>query len=45
MMTPSLDWLDDPEIFRVNQVPAHSDHVYFASAVEAKTQQSSLSSC
>lgn len=40
MMTPSLDWLDDPETFRVNQVPAHSDHVYFASAAEAKTQQS-----
>lgn len=25
-MTADIKWLDNPEIFRVNQIPAHSDH-------------------
>ena len=28
-MQADLKWLDDPEIFRVNQLPAHSDHHYY----------------
>ena len=24
--TPDLAWLDDPEVFRVGQIKAHSDH-------------------
>ncbi len=28
-MQADLMWLDDPEVFRVNQLPAHSDHTYF----------------
>lgn len=28
-MTPDIKWLDDPETFRVNQLPAHSDHRFY----------------
>ena len=27
--TPDLAWLDDPEVFRVGQIKAHSDHHFF----------------
>lgn len=30
-MEAEIRWLDDPEVFRVNQMPAHSDHVYYNS--------------
>ena len=26
---PSLDWLENPEVFRVNRVDAHSDHWFY----------------
>lgn len=29
-----LDWLEDPEIFEVNRIPAHSDHDYYESMEE-----------
>lgn len=29
-----LDWLEDPEVFEVNRIPAHSDHVYYESTEE-----------
>ncbi len=28
-MEAELKWLDDPEVFRVNQLPAHSDHRFY----------------
>jgi len=28
-MNADIKWLDNPEIFRVNQLPAHSDHRYY----------------
>ncbi|MBB1098898.1 beta-galactosidase [Limosilactobacillus sp. WF-MT5-A] len=28
-MDADIKWLDDPETFRVNQLPAHSDHYYY----------------
>lgn len=28
-MNADIKWLDDPETFRVNQLPAHSDHYYY----------------
>ena len=28
-MNPSLDWLENPEIFRVNRMDAHSDHWFY----------------
>ena len=30
-MKAEINWLDDPEVFRVNQLPAHSDHKYYES--------------
>lgn len=28
-MKANIRWLDDPETFRINQIAAHSDHLYF----------------
>ena len=25
----NLDWLENPEVFRVNRIDAHSDHLYY----------------
>ena len=38
-MLPDIHWLENPEIFRVNRLDAHSDHICFASPEE---QESSL---
>lgn len=32
---PKLDWLENPEIFKINRIDAHSDHIYFESLEEA----------
>ena len=29
--TPKLIWLEDPEVFEVNRIEAHSDHKYYES--------------
>lgn len=34
--TPSLSWLTDVNVFAVNRVPAHSDHVYYTTMEEAR---------
>ncbi|SUQ41592.1 Beta-galactosidase [Clostridium neonatale] len=26
---PTLDWLEDPEVFRINRIDAHSDHYFY----------------
>lgn len=41
-MQADLKWLDTPEVFRVNQLPAHSDHHYYRSMREYRAQQSSF---
>ena len=28
-MNADIKWLDNPEVFRINQLAAHSDHDYF----------------
>ena len=30
-MNADMKWLDNPEVFRVNQLEAHSDHTYYES--------------
>ena len=30
-MKPEISWIDDPRVFRVNQMPAHSDHTFYES--------------
>ena len=33
-MKADIKWLDNTEMFRVNQIPAHSDHEYFTNYVD-----------
>ena len=42
-MKADITWLDNPEVFRVNQVQAHSDHTYYMDYQELAEGQSSLS--
>ena len=41
-MKADIKWLDDPMVFRVNQLEAHSDHAYYADEAERKSGKSSL---
>ena len=41
-MQANIKWLDDPKIFRVNQLPAHSDHPYFKNYREWQNNRSSF---
>lgn len=41
-MNADLKWLTDPEVFRVNALPAHSDHVCYNDENEAETGITSL---
>lgn len=43
-MQTSIDWLDDPQVFRVNQRKAHSDHTVYASKEETRSQSSRIQS-
>ncbi len=40
-MNPEITWLDDPRVFRVNQVKAHSDHRCHENRDEADSEESS----
>lgn len=40
-MNADIRWLDDPEVFRVNQMPAHSDHDFYKNMEEQIRGQSS----
>lgn len=35
--TPSINWLSDVNVFAVNRLPAHSDHVYYETMEEAQS--------
>lgn len=41
-MIANLEWLDDPTVFRVGKLPAHSDHTVYRSAAEVAQKSSSL---
>lgn len=41
-MEASLQWLEDPTVFQVNRLPAHSDHRCCRSEAEAAAGESSL---
>ena len=41
-MQANLNWLTDPELFRVNRLDAHSDHICYASKEELDRGESSL---
>lgn len=41
-MEAQIKWLDDPEVFRVNQLPAHSDHRFYQNMQELDEGKNSL---
>lgn len=41
-MEANLAWLEDPTVFRVNRLDAHSDHISYASAQEMTQERTSL---
>lgn len=41
-MKADIKWLDNPEVFRVNQVPAHSDHEYYTSYADLSEKNNKL---
>ncbi len=41
-MNADIRWLDDPEIFQVNRLPAHSDHEYYGNMEELQSKKNSL---
>lgn len=43
-MKADIKWLDDPETFRVNQLPAHSDHYFYKTMSEIDHQSSYVKS-
>lgn len=40
--TATTEWLEDPGVFRVNRLDAHSDHCYYETEQEAKSGKMSL---
>lgn len=38
-----LTWLNDPEVFQVNRIKAHSDHRYYESAEEMEAGRNAAS--
>ena len=42
-MNANIKWLDNPEIFRVNQLDAHSDHSYYVDYADIKKKDNPLS--
>lgn len=44
-MEADIRWLDDPRVFRVGQIPAHSDHTYYADKESLAAANSTLRQC
>ena len=41
-MQPNIKWLDDPRVYRVGQLDAHSDHLYYETEADAKAGNQTL---
>ncbi|OOM75659.1 beta-galactosidase [Clostridium puniceum] len=41
-MDPSLDWLENPEIFKVNRIDAHSDHWFYEKMDQLKLEDNMI---
>ncbi len=41
-MNADIKWLDNPEVFRVNQIDAHSDHTYYLNYTDLEQKNSGL---
>lgn len=44
-MEADIRWLDDPRVFRVNQIPAHSDHAYYVDEASLDAGNPTLRQC
>lgn len=44
-MQADIRWLDDPRVFRVGQVPAHSDHKFYADQESMAAEDFTLRQC
>ena len=44
-MEPTLDWLENPEVFAVNRCAAHSDHKFYQNRAEMEHGGSALWQC
>jgi len=44
-MQPDIRWLDDPRVYRVNRLDAHSDHVFYAGEEEYAAKANTLCQC
>lgn len=44
-MIPDLAWLEDPRVFQINRLPAHSDHIYYESKEEMEQEEMKLRQC
>ncbi len=42
-MNADMKWLDNPEVFRVNQLEAHSDHCYYLDYSDMKKRKPIIS--
>lgn len=43
--TADIRWLDQPEVFRINQLPAHSDHHFYSSEETYTNGENTLIQC
>ena len=41
-MNADMKWLDNPEVFRVNQLDAHSDHCYYIDYADMEKSENPL---
>ena len=41
-MQPNISWLDDPRVFRVGQLEAHSDHLYYETEADCRAASQTL---
>lgn len=41
-MTPDMAWLEDPQVFSVNRLQAHSDHLYYENEEEMEQENMKL---
>ena len=41
-MQPNIKWLDDPRVFRVGQLDAHSDHLYYETEADCAAGRQAL---
>ena len=44
-MQPDIRWLDDPRVYRVNRLDAHSDHVFYAGEKAYAARDNTLCQC